>query len=252
MPCDPPAPGLRADLESACGRPRKGSRSRSLALLLSAAIFSVSSCSVAGLLAAAVLHAHVHGRLRLLLLAAELPAAGDATAADRPVRRDPGPAGAGGDRRRGCPGAGRPDGGGGGCPLLGLPAPVVWLAMGLAGALGGASASAGRRPAPLSRRQRDDLQPADRLHRDRNHEPAGRGPPARSGQPEQALHPADRRRLHAAGHAGPRRALGPGRRRRRLHRRLAADGPHHLRLCRPHHRRQLRAPPCCRACRSAS
>ena len=39
-------------------------------------------------------------------------------------------------------------------------------------------------------------------------------------------------------HARPGRALGPGRRRRRLHRRLAADGPHHLRLCRPHRRRQ--------------
>ena len=61
-------------------------------------------------------------------------------------------------------------------PLLGLPAPLVWIAMGLAGALGGAICiGLVGALAPLSRRQRDHLQPADRLYRDRDHEPAGRG-----------------------------------------------------------------------------
>ena len=248
---DPPAPGLRADLEV---RLRQSAEGIAIPIAGPPAVGGdlLLVPARAGPLAAAVLHAHVHGRLRLLLLAAELAAAGDAAAADRAVRGDPGPAGAGGDRRRGCPGAGRPDGGGGGCAAAG-PA----SAGGLAGHGPGRCAGRGdvhrpgRRPAPLSRRQRDDLQPADRLHRDRDHEPAGRGPAARSGQPEQALDAADRRRLHAAGHAGPRRALGPGRRRRRLHRLPGCSWAAPPSASPPASPAATRAPPCCRACRSA-
>ena len=124
-------------------------------------------------------------------------------------------------------------------PLLGLPAPMVWIAMGLAGALGGAICIG--------------LVGALRHYRGVNETISSlliayiaiaimnqlvEGPLARPGQPQQALDPADRRRLHAAGDARPRRPLGPCHRRRRLHRRLAADGPHHLRLRRPDHRRQ--------------
>ena len=124
-------------------------------------------------------------------------------------------------------------------PLLGLPAPMVWIAMGLAGALGGAICIGLVGALRHYRGVNETISSLlDRLHRDRDHEPAGRGPLARPGQPQQALDPADRRRLHAAGDARPRRPLGPRHRRRRLHRRLAADGPHHLRLRRPDHRRQ--------------
>ena len=58
----------------------------------------------------------------------------------------------------------------------------------LAGALLGARvARAGRRAAPVARRQRNDLEPAARLHRDRVVQALRRRPAARPGEPEQAV-----------------------------------------------------------------
>ena len=57
----------------------------------------------------------------------------------------------------------------------------------------------GRRAAPLPRRQRDDRQPVDGLYRDRPDEPARRRAAPRSGQPEQAVDPADRRGIFRIG-----------------------------------------------------
>ena len=58
------------------------------------------------------------------------------------------------------------------------------------------------RAAPISRRQRNDLEPAAGLYRARDPQPSGRRPDARSGQPQQAVDPRDRRRQHDR-HASP-------------------------------------------------
>src|SRR5882724_5935010 len=65
-----------------------------------------------------------------------------------------------------------------------------------------------RRPAPLPRRQRDDLEPAPDLHRHRGVQPPRRGAAPRSRQPQQALHHAHRRGEHARAPARARRPLG--------------------------------------------
>ena len=124
-------------------------------------------------------------------------------------------------------------------PLLGLPAPLVWIAMGLAGAMGGAICIG--------------LVGALRHYRGVNETISSlliayiaiaimnqlvEGPlrdPASLNKPS-TLPIGDAYMLPAM--PGPRRPLGPRHRRRRLHRRLAADGPHHLRLRRQDHRRQ--------------
>ena len=78
----------------------------------------------------------------------------------------------------------------------------LWIAL-----VGGAAA--------LSRRQRDDLQPAAGLYRARDPQPSGRGPDARSDEPQQAVDARDRRRQHDRQHSRHRRALGPRLRHRR-------------------------------------
>ena len=96
----------------------------------------------------------------------------------------------------------------------------------------------GRRAAPLPRCQRDDLQPADGLYRDRADEPSGRRPAARPGLAQQAVDPPDRSSLRDrrdARHGGP---LGARRRRRRLRHLVGADREDALGFCRPHRRRQ--------------
>ncbi len=52
------------------------------------------------------------------------------------------------------------------------------------------------RASPISRRQRNDFEPAAGLHRARDPQPSGRGRDARPGQPQQAVDPRDRRRQH--------------------------------------------------------
>ena len=122
--------------------------------------------------------------------AADADGAGDGAAAA---------ARAGRDRRRGRDGDGRARGGGRG----GRPAPATarWrsrAAMLLAGALvGGLWIALRRRAARLPRRQRDHRDAAAQLHRDRAAQPHRRGPAARSGEPEQAVDAAHRRRQHA-------------------------------------------------------
>ena len=65
---------------------------------------------------------------------------------------------------------------------------VVDVAMALAGMIGGGLwiLLAGAL-APVSRRQRNDLEPAAGLYRARPPQPSGRRPDARSGQPQQAV-----------------------------------------------------------------
>ena len=99
-------------------------------------------------------------------------------------------------------------------------------------ARGGRVDRAGRRAAPVSRRQRDHLQPAPHLHRHRALQPRRRGSPARSGEPQQTLDRADRRGQHAGEPPRPRRALGPRIRHRLLPRHLRARAAHHAGLCR--------------------
>ena len=82
-------------------------------------------------------------------------------------------------------------------------------AMALAGmVVGGALDRARGRAARVPRRQRDHQQPAAQLHRDRAVQPPGRGAAARSGQPEQAVDAADRRRQHARRRSRPRTCTG--------------------------------------------
>ena len=88
---EPSAPSLRADLEVRLRQAAEGIAIPLLALLLSAAIFSLFLL-VQGYSPLQFFTPDVHRRLRLVVLAAELAAARDAAAADRPVRRDPGPA----------------------------------------------------------------------------------------------------------------------------------------------------------------
>ena len=52
------------------------------------------------------------------------------------------------------------------------------------------------RAAAVSRRQRNDLEPAAGLYRPRDPQPSGRGRDARPRQPQQAVDPRDRRRQH--------------------------------------------------------
>ncbi len=92
--------------------------------------------------------------------------------------------------------------------------------------------------AALPRRQRDHLEPALGLHRARPAQSVGRRTHARPGEPQQAVDARDRRRQHARHHPGHRRALGARLRRHRGGARLYPHLPHHVRLRRPHCRRQ--------------
>ena len=92
--------------------------------------------------------------------------------------------------------------------------------------------------APISRRQRDDLEPAAGLYRARDPQPSGRGRDARPGQPQQAVDPRDRRRQHDRQHSRHRRALGAGVRHGRGDRVLYPDLSHRVRLRRARRRRQ--------------
>ncbi len=96
-----------------------------------------------------------------------------------------------------------------------------------------------RRAPPLSRRQRDHLQPAPLLHRRRDHELLRRGRAPRPEQPQQAVDPGDRRRRTWSARspaptstgASPSAvvlAVAP----------LGADEPHQVRLRGADHRRQ--------------
>ena len=103
---------------------------------------------------------------------------------------------------------------GGGCAAaaVGVPLPG-WSssssAMALAGMIaGGVWIGARRRAAPISRRQRDHLQPADGLYRHRADEPFRRRAAARSGEPQQAVDLSDRRRLHDRHHPWPATCIG--------------------------------------------
>ena len=95
------------------------------------------------------------------------------------------------------------------------------------------------RAARLPRRQRDHQHAAAQLHRDRAAQPPRRGAAARSGQPEQAVDAADRRRQHAR---QPARAStctgGSAWGLVACLRHLGADEAHHVRLRRAHGRRQ--------------
>ncbi len=121
-----------------------------------------------------------------------------------------------GDRRRGRARARRARGGGG-RPRAGgrrrrssCSSRWRWRRM----VIGGRVDRAGRRAAPVPRRQRDDREPAAHLHRHRDLQPPRRRAAARSGQPQQAVDGADRRGQHARHAARPRRALGARLRRR--------------------------------------
>ena len=114
---------------------------------------------------------------------------------DRAMRRNPRAARPRHHRRRGRAGSRRLRRGGGRHPLhrLGLARadlPVMIVAAVVAGAIW---IGARRRAPPLSRRQRDHLQPPPLLHRRRDHELLRRGRAPRSRQPQQAVDPLDRR-----------------------------------------------------------
>ena len=111
-----------------------------------------------------------------------------------------------------------------------------WLSAGMVG--GGLWIMLAGGAAPVPRRQRDHLEPAAGLYRARDPQPSGRGPDARSRQPQQAVDPRDRRRQHDRHDPRHRRALGPGVRHHRRRRRLCPDLSHHVRLRRPRRRRQ--------------
>ncbi len=73
-----------------------------------------------------------------------------------------------------------------------------------------------RRAAPVPRRQRDDLEPAPRLHRDRPLQAVCRRAAARSEDAQQAVDAVARRGAADRRHRRLGRSLGPGARRRRL------------------------------------
>ena len=76
-----------------------------------------------------------------------------------------------------------------GLAVIGFPAPVALRAHGARRLPDRRGLDRrGRRAAALPGRERDHREPADGLYRHRADEPSGRGPAARSGQPEQALH----------------------------------------------------------------
>jgi hypothetical protein len=190
-----------------------------------------AACLLCGRRSVRGLCAHVPGRVRQLVLLPEHADARRPPDPDRAVHRAAGATRPDHHRQRGRAGAGRRRGGRGRRRRRGLRAPRRQPRHGGGGdGRGRRLDRAGRRPAPVSRRQRDDLQPAAHLHRHRPDESFRRGPAARSVESQQAVDPADRRRQHAGHDRRQRRALGSRLRHRRLPSLLHRAALHDLRL----------------------